>query len=108
MIERKKRTPDLQNTKCVVVNKTSKVEVHMTDNQFWNDDRVVSDHEVIFNSALQPKKHNTLCSCTMAAYFSPKAWCPCSPDAEVNLSAFCTDLRLEFGSKTIPGISMAS
>ena len=43
-----------------------------------------------------------------AAYFtaSAKAWCPCGPDALVNMSVFCADLRLEFGEKTITGLSV--
>ena len=46
------RTPDLQKRKSMVVNKTGKVEVHITDNQSWNSCRkVASDHEFTFGSA---------------------------------------------------------
>ena len=53
----------MQKTKCVVVNKTGKVEVHITDNQSWNSCRkVASDHEFTFGSAIEPteKKHDAL------------------------------------------------
>ena len=57
------RTPDLQKRKSMVVNKTGKVEVHITDNQSWNSCRkVASDHEFTFGSAIEPteKKHDAL------------------------------------------------
>ena len=41
----------------MVVNKTGKVEGHITDNQSWNSCRkVASDHEFIFGSAKEPTK----------------------------------------------------
>ena len=60
MMKKLSRTPDLQKTKSVVVNKTGKVEVHISDNQSWNSCRkVASDHELTFGSAIEPakKKH---------------------------------------------------
>ena len=39
---------------------------------------------------------------------SAKTWCPCGPDALVNMSVFCTDLRLEFVWEVIAGLSLAS
>ena len=57
------RTPDLQETKSVIVNKTGKVEVHITDNQSWNScHRVASEQESTFGSAIEltKKKHNAL------------------------------------------------
>ena len=47
----------------MVVNKTGKVEVHITDNQSWNScHEMASDHEFTFGSAAEPtkKKHNAL------------------------------------------------
>ena len=47
----------------MVVNKTGKVEVHITDNQSWNSCRkVASDHEFTFGLAEEPtkEKHNAL------------------------------------------------
>ena len=32
---------------------------------------------------------------------STATWCPCGPDALVNTSVFCTDLRLQYGWKII-------
>ena len=53
----KQRTPDLQRTKSMVMNKTGKVEVHVIDNQSWNScDTLVSDHEVTFSSAFTTYK----------------------------------------------------
>ena len=52
------RTPVLQKTKPVVVNKTEKGEVHVSDNQSWNSCRkVASDHELTFDSAIEPTKN---------------------------------------------------
>ena len=56
-------TPDLQKAKSMVVNKTGKVEVHITDNQSWNSwHKVASDHEFTFSPAIEPtkKKHDAL------------------------------------------------
>ena len=45
----------------VVIHKVSKVEVHITDNQSMNSCcRLISDHEVIFGSAIESLKHNML------------------------------------------------
>ena len=47
----------------MVMNKTGKVEVHITDNKSWKSCcRVVSDHESALSSAT---KHNALWPCTM-------------------------------------------
>ena len=56
-------TTDSQKAKSVVVNKTGKVEVYITDSQSWNGcHKVASDHEFTFGSAIEPtkKKHNAL------------------------------------------------
>ena len=55
----------MQKTKSmdVTVNKTGKVEVHITDNQSWNSCcKVASDHKFAFGSATEPteKKRNAL------------------------------------------------
>ena len=42
------------------------------------------------------------------ALLMAKAWCLCGPDALVNTSVFCADLRLEFGGKTKVSLSSAS
>ena len=76
--------------------------------------RVASDHGVNFSSASQPKEHDALWPCTTSYSIytwplpSAKTWCPCSPDALVNKSVFCTALRLDFGRKTATGLSTAS
>ena len=50
-------TPDLQKTQSMVVIKTGKFEVHITDNQSWNGcHKVASDHEFTFASAIEPTK----------------------------------------------------
>ena len=47
----------MQKTKSVGVNKTAKVEVHITDYQSWNSCRkVASDHEFTFGSAIESTK----------------------------------------------------
>ena len=53
----------MRKTESVVVNKTGKVEVHITENQSWNSrGKEVSDHEFTFGSATGPtkKRHNEL------------------------------------------------
>ena len=63
MMQKQLDTRHVQKTKSLVVNKTGKVEVHITDNQSWNScPTVASDHELTFGSAIQPtkKKHNAL------------------------------------------------
>ena len=55
--------PDMQKIKSVAVNRTGKVEVHITDNQSWNScGRVASDHVFTFGSAIEPtrKKQDAL------------------------------------------------
>ena len=69
------RTSDLQKTKSVVVNRTGKVEVHITDNQSWNScHKVASDNEFTFSSAVVPTKKNSImhhdCALYMDTYFS--------------------------------------
>ena len=61
------RCPDNASTighqiNSVVVNQTGKVDVHVTDNQYWNSCfRVISDYGVTFGFALEPpKKHDAL------------------------------------------------
>ena len=75
------RTPDLQKRKSMVVNKTGKVEVHITDNQSWNSCRkVASDHEFTFGSAIEPteKKHDALWPCTLHGHLlQPKQGASC-------------------------------
>ena len=52
--------------KSVVVNKTWKVEIRVTDHQSWNScQKVVCDHEVTFSSASQPTKPDVLWPCTV-------------------------------------------
>ena len=47
----------MQKTKSVVVNKTGKGEVQVTNNRSWNSCRkVASDHELTFDSAIEPTK----------------------------------------------------
>ena len=56
-------TPDLQKTKSVDVNKTGKVEIHITENQSWNSCyKVASNHKLTLGSAIEPtkKRHNVL------------------------------------------------
>ena len=91
----------------VVVNRTGKVEVHITDNQPWNS----------FLEWFQMMKLLTVQFTASKAWYSltvhyihmatlAKTWCPCSPHALFNSFVFCTDLRLEFGRRTV-GLSMA-
>ena len=55
------RAPDLQKTKSVFVDKTGKVEVHITDNQSWNSCRkVVADREFTFGSAIDLQGKNAM------------------------------------------------
>ena len=79
------RTLELQKTKSEVVNKTWKVQ-QFNDNQSCNSCHIVVSH---------------FCSAATVHFTWPltsaKAWCPCSPDALLNISVFCTDLRLEVG-----------
>ena len=62
LMMQKIRIPDLKKTKSVVVNKTGKVEIHITDGQSCNSWlKVASDHEFTFSSAIEPtitKKKN--------------------------------------------------
>ena len=39
---------------------------------------------------------------------SAKTWCPKGPDVFVYTTVFCADLRLDFGGKTIAGLSAAN
>ena len=53
----------MQKMKSAVVDKTGKVEVHITDSQSWNRCcKGPSDHEFTFGSAIEPteKKHDAL------------------------------------------------
>ena len=57
----KTRTPELKKTKSVAVNKTGKVEVHITDNQSWSScHKVASHHEFTSRSAKEPTKKKSL------------------------------------------------
>ena len=105
------RTHDLQKTKSVVVNKTGKVEVHITDNQSWNNcHKVASGREFTFSSAIEPtkKKHNVLWPCPYTwPLTSAKTGCLCGLDTLVNTSVLCAELRLEFCWETVAGLSVA-
>ena len=66
------RTPDLKKTKSMVVNKTVKVKVHITDNQSWNSCRkVASDHEFAFCWVKEPtkEKQTALWPCTIHGHW---------------------------------------
>ena len=99
----------MQKTKSVGVNKTAKVEVHITDYQSWNSCRkVASDHEFTFGSAIEPtkRKHNALDSALYMAT-STKTRCLCGPNALLNTFVFCAEPRLEFCWEIIAGLPAA-
>ena len=74
MIQKQQDTRLFKKTKSVVVNKTGRAEVHVTDNQSWNSCRkVASDQEFTFGSAIEPteKKHKRFDRALhMATYFN--------------------------------------
>ena len=73
---------------------------------------MASDLELALGSAVEPtkkqKQKRTLTMHYTWLLTSAKAWCPCGPDALVNMSVFCINLRLEFGWEVIAGLSLAS
>ena len=88
LMMQKTRTPDLKKTKSVAVNKTGKVEVHITDNQSWNScHKVASHHEFTSRSAKEPTKRNhcMLWRCTIHGHFSQNM---------VPLQSECTDQHI--------------
>ena len=78
--------------------------------QSWDScHTVVSDYKVTFSPALHCLQ--SMMRFNHALYLlltSAKIRRPLSPDALVNTSVFCTDLRFEFGGKTKKGLSAAS
>ena len=72
--------------------------------------KVVSDHGVTFGSAVDPTTHNALIVHNMYIRLltAAKTWYHCGLDALVNTSVICTDLKLEFGGKTIAALSVVS
>ena len=49
-----------------------------------------------------------LFDCVLGPLLQSKTWCHFNPNALANMIVFFADLRLEFGGKTIAGLSMAS
>ena len=104
------RTSDLQKTKFVVVNKTWKVEVHITDNQSWNScHRVVSDPEFILGSPIEPIKHNALWPCTIHGHLlQPKQGAPAvQMHLSTRLSLHWPEAWIWWGKVALAGLSAA-
>ena len=89
--QRVRRTPDLQETGSVIVNKTWKVEVHITDNQSWS-----GCCSGLWSWIYSPFSYTAYKAQGASALHytwpltSAKTWSPCGPNVLVNTSVALT------------------